>query len=61
MEVGLGEHITEEGIEKDGEGFVFATCHCGFQTPPMPDTETVIDTLMEHVSLDVQTAMREHP
>ncbi len=43
-------HTTVAGIERDDDGFVFATCACGFVSMPCPDEETLIDVMMEHAS-----------
>lgn len=41
-------HQTICGIEEDELGFVSIRCECGWQSGPMPDTETLIDSVMEH-------------
>lgn len=60
-EVGLTEHITVNGIDRDDAGWFSAICECGFPTGEMPDSESVVDALMEHVSLAVQVAIRRTP
>jgi hypothetical protein len=58
MLVGLTEHITAEGaIEQDEMGFWSARCQCGYLSMPVPDLEILLDEMMSHVSLAVQTAL----
>ena len=45
-------HVSESGtLEPKGDGWFEARCMCGFRFGPLPDTETVVDVLMEHAAV----------
>lgn len=45
----MSDHILDE-IKMDDDGFETAICKCGLELGPFPDTETMIDALMEHAA-----------
>jgi len=44
-------HDSESGtLEPDADGWYHARCTCGWRFEPLPDAETVLDALMDHVA-----------
>ena len=38
-----------DGLDRDGAGFDFCRCSCGWLSPPSPDTEVALDFWADHI------------